>query len=58
MFPRRTKLRPNDMVTLMSTVSSLLDRVPTKNVRLVIFNLDQQRELYRQDGFTVNAMGG
>lgn len=57
MFPRRTKLRPNDMVTLMSTVSSLLDRVPTKNVRLVIFNLDQQRELYRQEGFTVNAMG-
>jgi hypothetical protein len=57
MFPRRTKLRPNDMVTLMSTVSSLLDRVPTKNVRLVIFNLDQQKELYRQDGFTVNAMG-
>ena len=57
MFPRRTKLRPNDMVTLMSTVSSLLDRVPTKNVRLVIFNLDQQKELYRQDGFTLNAMG-
>ncbi|MCX6631891.1 MAG: hypothetical protein NTW28_30145 [Candidatus Solibacter sp.] len=54
--PRRTRMRPNDMVTLMSTVSSLLERVPVRSVRLVLFNLDQQRELYRKEGFLLQDM--
>jgi hypothetical protein len=54
--PRRTHLRPNDMVTLMSTVSSLLERVPARSVRLVLFNLDQQKELYRKEDFLLRDM--
>ena len=57
LFPRRTRMRPNDMVTLMSTVSSLLERVPARSVRLVLFNLDQQKELYRKDDFLLQDMG-
>ena len=56
LFPRRTRMRPNDMVTLMSTVSSLLERVPARSVRLVMFNLDQQKELFRKDGFLLREM--
>ena len=56
LFPRRTRMRPNDMVTLMSTVSSLLERVPARSVRLVLFNLEQQKELYRKDDFVLRDM--
>ena len=56
LFPRRTRMRPNDMVMLMSTVSSLLERVPARSVRLVLFNLDQQKELYRKDNFLLQDM--
>ena len=44
-----------DRLMLLSTLSSLLERVPTKSVRLVVFNLDQQKELYRQDNFKLDA---
>ncbi|MCU1238046.1 MAG: hypothetical protein JWP63_6013 [Candidatus Solibacter sp.] len=56
LFPRRTRLRPNDMMTLMSTVASLLERVPVGSVRLVLFNLDQQKELYRKEDFLLQDM--
>jgi hypothetical protein len=56
LFPRRTRLRPGDMMMLMSTVSSLLERVPARSVRLVLFNLDQQKELYRKEGFLLQDM--
>jgi hypothetical protein len=56
LFPRRTRMRPNDMVMLMSTVSSLLERVPARSVRLVLFNLEQQKELYRKDNFLLQDM--
>ena len=51
--PRRTRLRTNDILTLLASVSSVIERVPTTNVRLVAFNLDQQKELYRKDGFVL-----
>ena len=56
MSPRRTRMRPTDTITLVSSLSSLLEHVPATSVRLVVFNLDQQRELYRQDGFTLNSL--
>jgi hypothetical protein len=56
MFPRRTRMRPNDTMTLLSSLSSLLERVPARSVRLVVFNLDQQKELYRKDGFTLDLL--
>jgi hypothetical protein len=54
--PRHTRMRPNDMMTLISTVSSLLERVQARNVRLVLFNLDQQKELYRKEDFLLQDM--
>jgi hypothetical protein len=56
MSPRRTRMRPNDTMTLVSSLSSLLEHVPTTSVRLVVFNLDQQKELYRKDGFTRRSL--
>ncbi len=54
--PWRTRMHSSDMMTLMSTVSSLLERVPALSVRLVLFNLDQQKELYRKEGFLLQDM--
>jgi hypothetical protein len=50
-FPRRTRLRPTDILMLLSSVSALLEHVPATSVRLVAFNLDQQKELYRKESF-------
>ena len=54
--PLRTRLRASDRVTLLGLLSSLLERVPARSVRLVIFNLDQQKTLLRQDAFAPNAL--
>jgi hypothetical protein len=54
--PLRTRLRASDRVILLGLLSSLLERVPARSVRLVIFNLDQQRTLLRQDAFAPNAL--
>jgi hypothetical protein len=56
MFPRRMRLRPGDVANLISAVSSLLERVPTRQVRLVVFNLEQQKELYRSADFVLEKM--
>jgi hypothetical protein len=56
MFPRRTHLRPGDIGALISAASSLLERVPARNVRLVLFNLEQQKELYRNTDFMLENM--
>jgi hypothetical protein len=56
MSPRRTRLRQGDIGTLISAVSSLLERVPTRDVRLVVFNLEQQKELYRKANFLLENM--
>jgi len=56
LLPRRTHLRAYDIGMLLSTVSSLLDRVPARSVRLVLFNLDQQKELYRKEDFLLRDM--
>ena len=56
MFPRRTRMRPNDTITLLGSLSSLLERVPARPVRLVVFNLDQHKELYRKEDFTLDSL--
>lgn len=48
---RRNRLSWWDRALLMSTLASLLDNVPTQSIRVVAFNLDQQRELFRDDDF-------
>jgi hypothetical protein len=57
LVPFRTRLRASDRVILLGLLSSLLERVPTRSVRLVIFNLEQQKTLLRQDAFAPNALG-
>ncbi len=52
LFPRRTRFRPEDQLVLLGTLSSLLESLPAHSVRLVVFNLDQQKELFRSDTFT------
>jgi hypothetical protein len=56
LFPLRTRLRANDRVVLLGLLSSLLERVPARSVRLVVFNLDQQKTLLRQDAFAPGAL--
>jgi hypothetical protein len=54
--PRRTRLRAADAMLLVGSLSALLERVPARSVRLTVFNLEQQKELYRSADFTADAM--
>ena len=49
--PRSPALRAWDRAFLLGSLSSLLNQIPCASVRLRAFNLDQQRELFRQDQF-------
>jgi hypothetical protein len=49
--PREPTLRAWDRLLLLDSLSSLLRELPCKSVRLVAFNLDQQREVYRSRQF-------
>jgi len=49
--PNSTKLRIWDRALLLDSLASLLRHLPCDAVRLVAFNLDQQREIFRQDPF-------
>jgi hypothetical protein len=54
--PRLSKLQASDAVTLLGALASLLDLAPAESVRLVVFNLDQQKEIYRQEHFTLDQL--
>jgi len=41
---------------LLDALSALMAEIPARSVRLVMFNLDQQAELLRADGFTLERM--
>ena len=59
LFQRRLAkmvLGAEDHVFLVNILSALLERVPTSSVRVVVFNLEQQRELFRRDGFTLDSL--
>ena len=51
MDPRSPKLQAWDRAFLLESLSSLLGQIPCASVRLRAINLDQQREVYRQDDF-------
>lgn len=53
---RRTTMRASDRMMLLGTLSSLLERIPTRSLRLVVFNLDKQKEILRRDDFTPESM--
>lgn len=54
---RRLRLGGYDRILLLSSLASLLERLPLRSVRLVAFNLDQQREIYRTDNFASSEFG-
>ena len=49
--PRTPALRAWDRAFLLGSLTSLLKQIPCASVRLRVFNLAQQRELFRQDQF-------
>lgn len=51
MNPYANKLRAWDRAFLLGALSSLLRQTPAESVRLIAFNLDQQREIFRDDHF-------
>lgn len=51
MDPYSRKLRAWDRAFLLGSLSSLLRQTPAESVRLIAFNLDQQRVIFRQDHF-------
>jgi hypothetical protein len=51
MRPDSRKLRAWDLAFLIDSVASVLRQIPCQSVRLVAFNLDQQREIFRDDHF-------
>lgn len=56
LFPRRTHFRVTDGMLLIGSLGSLMERLPARSVRLVVFNLDQQKELYRSEDFSLSAI--
>lgn len=52
LIPGTSKLLPSDVLTVTGSLAALLEQLPARSVRVVMFNLEQQKELYRNDGFT------
>lgn len=50
-YPASRKLRAWDRAFLMGSLASLLRGMQPSSVRLIAFNLEQQREVYREDRF-------
>jgi hypothetical protein len=54
--PRESRLQASDVAMAVASLTALLEKLPARSVRLVVFNLHQQKELYRSDFFTVNDL--
>lgn len=54
--PRRTHFREMDRMLLLGALSALREQLPGAAVRVVAFNLDKQKEIYRQDDFQAEMM--
>jgi hypothetical protein len=48
--------RTADQVLLMDALTALIAELPARTVRLVLFDLTQQKEVFRRDGFTSEAL--
>lgn len=51
-----SRLRDRDREMLFDGLVGLMERLPTSSVRLIIFNLEQQEELLRQENFTLSQL--
>lgn len=54
--PRLSKLQVRDVSMLVGSLSTLMNQLPARSVRLVVFNLEQQSVLLRKEGFTTADM--
>jgi hypothetical protein len=50
--PRMSKLQARDVSTLVGSLSTLVNQLSARSMRLVVFNLEQQSVLLRKEGFT------
>ena len=61
--PRRVRrnsqanLNPSDQLQLLGALSELLEDIPSPAVRLVVFSLEQQNELFRREDFHLRDLG-
>jgi hypothetical protein len=56
--PDRSSLEPDDVQQLTDALSSVLERLPARQVRLVAFNLEARKEMARVDDFGVPSLAG
>jgi hypothetical protein len=54
-YPNSSRLRAWDRAFLLESLYSLIRQTPCKSVRVVAFNLEQQREVFRHDAFDASA---
>ena len=56
LVPGRAQLQPDDLVALSGSLGSLLEQLPARSVRVVIFSLDQRAVLYQKDDFAIGDL--
>ena len=54
--PTLVRLHAGDTATLMTSLISLINQVQARSVKVVVFSLDQQKELYRNENFTADHL--
>jgi hypothetical protein len=55
MYPGRVRLRGYDRMLLLSALTSLVERLPVRNVRLTVFSMDKQTEIYHTPDLTLQS---
>ena len=55
-YPFSRKLRAWDRAFLLGSLGSLMRQVPTAKIRLVAFNVDQQKQLFESDNLTSDGI--
>jgi hypothetical protein len=53
----RTAIRPYDRSVLLGALTSLIEHLPATSIRLVVFSLEQQREVFRAENFSPSDVG-
>jgi hypothetical protein len=54
--PRFAEMQPSDVAASIASLKSITANVPARSVRLVVFSLSKDRELFRTDSFTPNDL--
>jgi hypothetical protein len=52
-----SKPQASDVSMLTSTLESVMEQLPARSVRLVVFNMELEAELFRSNGFAATKMG-